>query len=69
MSCDDIKDAMDNSASGETYTIANIDFGIERRADTILQTDKYMTEIELMKENERVFFIEINEDALTTQDL
>ena len=59
---DQILDAMKNDPENvkKEYTINNIDFGLERRPDTIIQLDKYLQRIELQKENEPIFRLVLN---------
>ena len=59
---DQILDAMKNDPENvkKEYTINSIDFGLERRPDTIIQLDKYLQRIELQKENEPIFRLVLN---------
>lgn len=59
---DQILDAMKNDPENvkKEHTINNIDFGLERRPDTIIQLDKYLQRIELQKENEPIFRLVLN---------
>ena len=61
-SYDQILDAMKNDPENvkKEYTINSIDFGLERRPDTIIQLDKYLQRIELQKENEPIFRLVLN---------
>ena len=57
--------ANDQENVDKVYVVNNIDFGIERRADTIIQLDKYLKKIELQKDNEAVFRLELNDNGTT----
>ena len=45
------------------YEILNVDFGLERRPDTIIQLDKYLTNINLKKQGEDILNADINDDG------
>lgn len=70
-SYDQILDAAKNNEDNveKVYTIGNIDFGLERRADTIIQVDKFLKGIELQKENEPIYKVRIedNGDVITDE--
>lgn len=64
-SYDQILDAAKNNEDNveKVYTIGNIDFGLERRADTIIQVDKFLKGIELQKENEPIYKVTIEDNG------
>ena len=64
-SYDQILDAAKNNEDNveKAYTIGNVDFGLERRADTIIQVDKFLKGIELQKENEPIYKVTIEDNG------
>ena len=66
---EDIMNAIEEGKDDKKeYNVKYIDFGIERRPNTILQVDKYLEGIELTKQNEKIFSIKVNEDGTLNTD-
>ena len=52
-----------DESTNKDYTVKNIDFGIERRADTIIQLDKFLTHIQLQKDSTAILDADIDENG------
>ena len=61
-----LKSLEKDANADKSYTVENIDFGIERRPDTITQLDKFLTHVQLQKNNTPVLDADIDESGNIT---